>query len=181
MYLKIIINILLILILAVIQFSFISGLPVGLENLNLVLVVLIFILSLYSLESALWQAAGMGLILDIFSFLPFGVFLISLFLSCLAANFLLVNFFTNRSFYSFLALAAITSFFYGFIFNLINYFFQLDFSEKIFFIFNSSFWKELAYQTAFNLIAVIIIFYMVNFLSKKLKPAFLEKHKLGQI
>lgn len=181
MYFKIILNILLVIILALIQFSLISGLPAGLENLNLVLVVLIFALSLYSLESALWQAVGVGLILDIFSFLPFGVFLVSLFLSCLAANFLLVNFFTNRSFYSFLALTAITSFFYGLIFNLINHFFQFDLVEKTFFIFNPSFWQAFVFQMIFNLISVIIIFYMVNFLSKKLKPAFLEKHKLGQI
>lgn len=175
MYYKVLLNIFLVIFLAIIQFSFIPGLPAGLENLNLVLVFLIFSLSLYNLEIALWQAAGIGVILDFFSFLPFGIFSASFVFSCAAANFLLVSFFTNRSLYSFLALTVSASLFYAFIFNLINYFFQFVFSEKVFFIFNYDFWQVLFYQIIFNLIAVIIIFYAINFLSKKLKPAFLTK------
>lgn len=175
MYFKIIINIFLIFALSIFQFSFISGLPAGLSNFNLILVVLIFILSLSGIEPVLWRALGAGLVLDIFSFLPFGVFLFSLSLSFLAANFLLINFFTNRSLYSFLALTAITSIFFDFIFNLINYFFQYIYTDKIFFLFNLGFWKSLAYTEVFNLIAVIIIFYAINFLNKKLKPVFLFK------
>ncbi|MCK4554231.1 hypothetical protein KAU19_04685, partial [Candidatus Parcubacteria bacterium] len=73
MYSKIIINIILILSLVIIQLSFISGLPAGLNNLNLILVILIFILALINLDLAVWWTVGAGLLLDMFSFTPFGV------------------------------------------------------------------------------------------------------------
>ena len=60
MYSKVLINIILMLSLAMIQISFIAGLPAGLNNFNLVLVVLVFILILTDLNLAAWWAIGLG-------------------------------------------------------------------------------------------------------------------------
>ncbi len=178
MYTKVIANILLIIITTAIQISFISGLPVFLNNFSLVLVILVFILALGNLKLSLWWAIGIGFLLDIFSFLPFGVLLISLSLAMIIVNFLLTNFFTDRSLYSFFALITLFTLFYEFILNIINYFIMSFDSEVILFIINKNFWSNLFSQVVLNLIAVLIIFYGINFISNKLKPAFLVKRKL---
>ncbi|MBU1684322.1 hypothetical protein KKC56_02565, partial [Patescibacteria group bacterium] len=104
MYKQILLYLILIITLAILQLSFISNLPWQLSQLNLFLVILIFILSLGSFKTALWMTIGIGILFDIFSFNLFGFFLICLFLTILFANFLLINFFTNHSLYSFCAL-----------------------------------------------------------------------------
>lgn len=175
MYIKILLNIIIIIILVAIQFSFISGLPWELNNFNLILIVLIFILSLGSLEMALWWALGSGLLLDIYSFSPFGVFLISLILATIVVSFLLTNFFTNRSLYSFFALTVLTSISYELILNLSNYFFKFFSPGKVLFFSSIDFWLSLLFQILLNSVAVVIVFYMINILSNRLKPAFLSK------
>ncbi len=166
MYSKIILNTILILSLAIIQLSFISGLPAGLNNLNLILVILIFILSLVNLNTAMWWAAGAGFLLDIFSFMPFGVYLVCLFLTIASANFLLANFFTDRSLYSFLALAGLATVIYEFFLTF------WDWPASL----NSGFWIEKISQLGFNLLAVLLIFYLVHYVSNRLKPVFLMRH-----
>ncbi len=103
-YIKIFFNALFIIILVVFQISFIDGLPTYFNNLNLPLVTLIFILVLGGLNPAFWWSLGIGFMFDIFSFMPFGLFTICYFLTIILTHFLLINFFTNRSLYSFLTL-----------------------------------------------------------------------------
>ncbi|MBU0880222.1 hypothetical protein KKB33_01720, partial [Patescibacteria group bacterium] len=117
MFKKIIYNIVLIISLVIFQISFINSLPAGLDNLNLILVVLIFILSLVNLDYALAWTIGLGWLLSIFLFVPFGMHLISLFLTIVFSNLLLANFFTNRSLYSFLALTGLATIIYEFFLN----------------------------------------------------------------
>ncbi|MBU0647408.1 hypothetical protein KJ809_03245, partial [Patescibacteria group bacterium] len=125
MFKKIIYNIVLIISLVIFQISFINSLPAGLDNLNLILVVLIFILSLVNLDYALAWTIGLGWLLSIFLFVPFGMHLISLFLTIVFSNLLLANFFTNRSLYSFLALTGLATIIYEFFLNSFNYLFNL--------------------------------------------------------
>lgn len=175
MYYKAIANTLLIFILSAIQLSFISALPGYLNDLNLILVILVFVLGLWGLNLALWWAVGIGILLDIFSFYPFSVFLISLSLSVIAVNLLLVNFFTDRSLYSFLGLTVFFTLLYNFILNTFFYFLPLADARTALFILDAKFWINLFARIILNLIATWIIFYVINFVSNKLKPAFLIK------
>lgn len=170
---KIITNIILIISLAVAQISLVSGLPGLAGNLNLVLVVLIFILGFFSFDFAAWWAVGSGFLLEVFSFLPFGVYLLSLSFTLMIASFLLNHFFTNRSLYSFLALTGLVTVIYGLIIN---------FLVLIFIQFNSSaaaaagnFWSFRPGQIGFNLLSAFIIYYIIHFLGRNLKPVFLIK------
>jgi len=174
MYLKIFLNLILIYILTVWQISFAAALPFGISHFNLILVILIFILMLGGFKLSLWWALGAGFLLDSYSFLPFGVYLISLFLTVLLANFLLANFFTDRSLYSFLALTFFSTLFYSFLFYLLTYIFSFP-EIKISVLGEKEFWLALACQLFFNLLFVFILFYIVSFLSKRLKPVFLER------
>lgn len=170
---RIIINSLLIIALAAWQISFISGLAGPAGNLNLILVILIFILGFLGFNLAAWWAVGLALALEIFSFLPFGSQLVGLSLTLLIANVLLNHFFTNRSLYSFLALVLISTIIYKLIISLFFLFFaeisggngpSLNY-----------FWQSLYEQLALNLVFTLLIFYLIYFLGKNLKPVFLVK------
>lgn len=172
---KIIYNIIFIIFLVIFQIAFINNLPARLNNLNLILVVLIFILSLINLNYAFVWVIGLGWLLSIFLFAPFGIHLISLFLTIIFCNLLLISFFTNRSLYSFLVLVGLATIIYEFFLNSLNYLVDL-FSKENLLIINHSFWLDKISQLFLNLVATIIIFYFINFISKKFRPTFLLKY-----
>ncbi|MDP2708690.1 MAG: hypothetical protein Q8O93_01385 [bacterium] len=168
---KIITNIILIMALSAAQIAFISALPGLAVNLNLVLVVLIFILGFSGFDlAAIWSLA-LGFILETYSFLPFGAYLASLILTVVIANFLLNYFFTNRSLYSFLALAGLTTIIYEIIIgSLIFILEKINLAAA-----PAGAWlgTPLISQIGLNLIATFFIFYFVHFLGRNLKPVFL--------
>jgi len=175
MAIKLITNLILIIGLAIIQISFLSGLPSIFSSLNLALVVLIFILGFAGFDLAIYWALGLGFILVIFSFLPFGSYLVSLSLTIIVANFLLNYFFTNRSLYTFLALTGLATIIYeliiimgGFIFLETN---QLALTG------NGNFLETYAARIGVNLLVAFVIFYIIHFIGKNLRPVFLIKSK----
>lgn len=168
---KIIINLLFILMLAVVQISFISGLPGLFNELNLVLTVLIFILGFASFNFAAWWLLGIGFALETFSFLPFGAYLVGLGLTIVIANFLLDYFFTNRSLYSFLSLVALATAAYELIINLISFIFF----EKYFFLAEPNFWILFLEQIGLNLLFTFFIYYILHAFGGNLKSVFLIK------
>lgn len=170
MTVKIITNIILIISLAAAQISLISGLPGPAGNFNLILVILIFILGFSGFALAAYWAVGLGFLLEVFSFLPFGAYLFSLSFTVIIANFLLNYFFTNRSLYSFLALTGLASVIYELIIN----FFVLIFIEA-----NSvaagNLWLSGSERLGENILLAFIIYYVIHFLGRNFKPVFLIK------
>jgi len=177
MYLKIFLNFILIAILALFQFSFVSALPFKLDNFNFTLVALIIVLMVSSFKTSLWWVIGLGFLLDTYSFLPFGVYSVCFFLTVLAANFLLNNFFTDRSLYSFLALTFLSSVCFNLLFYAFIYFWGVFEGEAAIIIFGKEFWINLAWQIFLNILAVFFLFHITNFVSKRLRPVFLERKK----
>lgn len=177
MFTKIILNSLLITLLAIVQFSFISSLPNGFNNLNLILVIIVYILSgLKGLDHAIYWVVGLGFLMDIFSFSYFGINLINLILTLIIANFLLNNFFTNRSLYSFLALTFLVTLIYEIFLNGSHYIFNLIEGEKM--ILNNYFFLAKATGLGLNLLFSLLLFYLINIISNRLKPVFLIKSKI---
>jgi hypothetical protein len=170
---KIITNFILIVSLGILQISLISGLPGMTANLNLVLVILIFILGFSGFDFAILWAVSIGFLFEIFSFLPFGAYLLALSLTIVVANFLLNHFFTNRSLYSFLALTGLATIIYGLIIN----FFVLIFVEAKSFssMAGGNFFVSMLEQIGLNFLATFIIYYIIYFLGRNLKPVFLVK------
>lgn len=177
MYSKWIAQIFIITCLAVIQFSFFSGLPNYFNKINIAIIAIIFILSLRGFRTALFWSVIFGILFDFFSFFPFGFFILIYIIVLFESYFLLVNFFTNRSLYSFLAvvLSALichevclhfASFFYSYFFHK-PYIFQ--FGEKLLY---NEFWMIIS-----NFSATALLFYVVSFVSRGLKPVFLTKNK----
>jgi rod shape-determining protein MreD len=174
MYWKILFNGLLILLLFAIQVAFIPVLPAWLSSLDLALVILIFILVFGNFTLAMFWALALGFLYDIFSFSIFGLHLFIIVLSITAANFLLKNFFTNRSLYSLGVLVGLTTFFHyililagGYLDGLIKGQTSASLLEYYF----SGMFKQLV----LNLMAAIILFYFLNYFGGRFKPVFLSK------
>lgn len=177
MIIKIISQIFFVISLFIIQVGFISGLPSIWNQINLIIIILIFILGLSGLKTALPWACGIGIMLDFYMFLPFGTYFVSLVITILFSHFLITNFFTNRSLYSFsvaITMACIT-------FNVLLYAGSFMYSmiepDIRFFTINFVFFTEKIYGLLANLVLVIFIFYFIIMVSNKFKPVFLIKRK----
>lgn len=176
MYLKIFLNFILIVFLVGLQGAFIPALPSYFSNVNILLIFLVFTLIINGIDKALFYAFFAGIIMDIFSFMPFGTYSFSFIFSILAANFLQINFFTNRSLYSFLALTAsatILSFLFSVIFNLIISLFLTENYISL----NNEFYLSAVYQLFINTLLMIFVYYLTNYLSKSFRPVFLTRSK----
>lgn len=173
MYKKILFNSFLVLLLSAIQMSFVSGLPSYAGSLNLVLVALVFILAMLGFNVALWWGLGAGLVMDIISFSPFGIHMIGFIAMLVIVNFLLINFFTNRSLYSFVALIFFSTASFEIFLNLSSYVFRkLGGSEFV--PYGKLFWFGEVAQVGMNIAAASLIFYLLNYLTDRMKPVFLK-------
>lgn len=173
-YFRIIFSFLFIVFLVIWQRSFIVALPGWLKYLNTPLVVLIFILVLSGAVSAGWWAAGVGAVMDIYSFTPFGVFTLVFLLTIIGSNFLFQRFLTNRSLYSFLVLILFATFFYEFLLGVSDHLIISLGSNPGIFIFNKGFWSALGRQIMTNAGATFLIFYLFNFISNRFRPVFIR-------
>lgn len=124
-------------------------------NLFLLIIILFFVFSGY--KSSLIFSLCSGLVMDIFSFYPFGLFTLSFLCTLFLADFVWNNFFTNRSIYSFLSL----SFFLVFFYNIFLYFLIFLFEKNYFgvFWFNRFFWLNLFLEFIWIAFFMILSFY----------------------
>lgn len=177
MYSKIIINTLLIIALFVLQFAFVSGLPVWFGSANLIIIVLIFIIGMGKINIALWWLFGLGFLMEIFSFAPFGIIFISLALVFALAYALLMNYFTDRTLYSFLAITLLSTTAYDLSLYLLNGLVGIIMRMETGIAINTLFWLNRLQGLITNLVLVFITYYLINYLSRNLKPVFLIRKK----
>jgi hypothetical protein len=178
MYLRLFTNIFFIIFLSIFQIAFISALPAWFNNINFLILILIFILSFKGFLYGFWWAFGTGLILEIYSFFPFGIHIFSLMCAIMVANFLLINFLTNRSLYSYLAISLSAIFVYEFLFYFLNLFISYFNSTNFFFNFNKNFILDKFSVLLINAFIMVILFYFVNFISKNFQPVFLIRNSV---
>lgn len=176
MYLKIFLNSLLVLFLFTFQVSFISALPGYFSNINILLIFLIYLLIISNLSTAIIFAIAFGALMDIFSFNIFGAYLGAFVFSIILVNFLLVNFFTNRTLYAFLALIVSASILNFLFLIIINNVFSIFVGDSLI-IFNQEFFSSAAKQIVLNSVFMILIYYLTNFLNNRFKPVFLVNKK----
>lgn len=156
---------------AVWQWSFIHALPSFASQFNLVLIVAVFTLFFFGFESAAVFSVVSGFWLDLIGFNFFGLYLFSLLATIILIDWLLSNWLTNRSLYSFSFLIFIASAVYSFMLGAAFYFSTSYFG--VFFLFRSSFWSGLAYQSAWSVASALVMFNLVGAATRGLKPFFL--------
>ncbi len=154
---KILIDIIILVALGIVQVSFLSTWLFPINSLNLILSLIIFVTVIVSYKKGLWWAFGLGIFLELYSALPFGIISLSLFFVVILVNFLFSNIFTNRSFYSLLILGLIGTIFY----NLIIFFLYLILLVTNFDVsfFNFNFWIDFIWQPILNAIILSVVFF----------------------
>lgn len=172
MWYKILFSTIIIALIAMIQITFLGSFGSYWSSFNLLLAILIILLFLIDFNIIVYFSIISGLFLDIYSSLPFGVFMLSTFLSIAVSYFLLLNFFTNRSFYSvvFVGLSAITAFNVVFL-SLSGIIYLFGISD---FYVDSGYWIKLIYQFINISIILISLFFVINLFSRKFKPNFIR-------
>jgi len=163
------------LFLAIFQLSFLNSLSGSFSQINLVLLFLLFALFLTDLKTSLYFLFALGFFLDIFSFNFFGFYLLSLGIALFVADFILNSLLTNKSLYSFWAIILSSTLVYNLI-GVLLAFIASGFSGPAGAL-ALSFWQNLFYQLAWNILAVSLFFYFAVFLLKKFKPFLLENKK----
>ena len=173
-YYKIIICFLLALVAFLIQFSVLNSLSGFWGRLNLILFLTIWLFIFRNFKISFYFAISAGIIMDIFSFYPFGLYSISFLVTIFMANFIWQNLLTNRSVYSFVALSLFITLFY----NLFSYLLILPFEDNFFgvFWFNGIFWLNLLKEMIWMVFGVIISFYFVNPKKGRSDGLSFEKH-----
>lgn len=170
---KIATHIFLIIILTVLQVGFLSALPWPAANLNIILAAAIFVAIIIDAELALWCALGAGTILEIFSIFHYGCLLISLLAAVFLINWLFRHFFTNRSFYSLMALGLVGSIFYYLLILGLDYFFYLIKLNPINIAISRFYFIDLFWQIIFALILLAGMFLLASLITRKLSRSFL--------
>jgi len=156
------------------QLSLINSWPYAFSRINIILLALILFLFFLDFKTVILLALGLGLLTDIFSWQLFGFYTLTLFLVVFLADFLLANWFTNRSTYSFLALTFFATLSYNFILYVLFYLSNF-LSDRGFFLWQANFWAGLGWELVWNLGIIFLFFWVMNLTTTRLKPVFLDK------
>lgn len=171
---KYIFYILIALLLVIIQISFLSATPIFF-NLDIVLVILIFINIVFGLDTSFILALLFGFFLNLYSFLPWGTFIL-IFLGIIwLVDFLYKNVFINFSIYSNLILVVIGTILYVLSILLAYFVFYMLGLIKIYIIMDKLFWQNFLYQIILNLVLMSCLFYLAKLTIKRLNIVFLFK------
>ncbi|MFH1225974.1 MAG: hypothetical protein V1684_01640 [bacterium] len=156
-----------------IQIGFLSAWPPPAGNFNLALCLVIFMAVVLDSRLAFWYALGLGVGLEIFSLYPYGLILAGLILVVFLINWLFSHFFTNRSFYSLMALGLVgVNFYYAWLLTGGT----LAYLLKIISVgpeLNRFYLLNLLWQNVLQLILLAAAFLILNLTSRKLKTVFL--------
>ncbi|MFA5020499.1 MAG: hypothetical protein WC517_00310 [Patescibacteria group bacterium] len=158
---------------ALVILQLVAGSSISFFNgrINLVLAVLIILVNLADFHWVVLFATASGLLLDVYSGLPFGLLAGSLFLTALALKLLFDNLFSNFSFHSLLLFGLIAVLLHNLFFaGLVASAYLLGFSD--YFPQRDYFYKVL-WQIATTELLMVGAYYFINFWSKKFKPVFI--------
>lgn len=168
---KNIFNILLVCGLIILQLAVEGNLNFFGGRINLALVILIILVNLAEFSWVVIFSVATGLLLDVYSGLPFGVLSVSLFLTGASLKALFLNFFTNFSFYSLLLLGLIAVVIYNLFFMAaIGLIYFVGLSD---YLPGTDYFFKIIWQIFTTELIMILAYYFINSLSRKFKPVFL--------
>lgn len=157
------------------QISFVSSLPWPLFYFNFIIITLVALLLVADFTAVSWAALLSAVLLDIYSADFFGLNVISLLGAAIITYFSLLKFFTNRSLYSFIFLTLIATLSYEIIKTSLQW--SAHFirgNSQTQFIFSRYNFMHWGYEAAANIFAILIIFYLINYFSRRLKAFFIR-------
>jgi rod shape-determining protein MreD len=167
------VEIILLLAAVVLNLLLAGGVIGWLASLNLVFAALITLINLRSVGESFAFAAVAGVILDIYSGLPFGLIAVSLIFATAVMELLIANIFSNRSFYSLVGLGVIGLVAYKLIFAaLIQTAFFLGFTDATI---GWYFWLEALLEIITTSLFLVIVFIIIDRWTNSFRPNYLAR------
>jgi len=178
MLIKALKHILLFFLIVAFQISIVPNLPFGLNNLNYLIVILIFISVVYKFYWGVAYGVMIGIVLDLYSLLPFGCLMLAILVTQYLVYKVYEHFLTNKSYYSLISLSVIGILIY----NTIIYFYQIIYkvlqSESgLIRLFTLDSFYGLLGQVFYGIILVSIMFFVSHHTSQKFRAVFIDTIK----
>ncbi len=130
--------------------------------------IMAFIIFVFGYKTVLNWGVVAGFLLDLFSALPFGINLISLFIIILILYLLIKNLITNRSLFSLLILSLVATLVSGGLFYFASIIFKSGEGIKLDFINLNTFFVQLVSNLIFTLLAFFVTLYFTKKLNTNL-------------
>jgi cell shape-determining protein MreD len=160
------INAIWLLAIVIIQLSWLDQLPSTWPKLNLLLVVLVVWLILKGWRRVSFWILGLGIFLDCLAVYPFGSQTLLWLITMGLTNILLVNFFTNKSLSAFSGLIIIATILHWVGLAILSHDWLI-----------SGWWLRLAGQIIINWLLILLLYYLIYWIDKRLSPLFLWKSR----
>lgn len=171
MKLKIVLNILLIILVFIFQYSFIAHFKI-LRPIDFSLVLLVYMLLIFDRKIAIYWTFSLGLLMELYSEFPFGTILISLATTFCLVELLFYKLFTNNSLTTMLSLGFITTFVYEIVKIIIL--FIAKYLGSSYQIQNINL-PNLLIKSFYQIIILSILFVITAHTSQRLKSSLLKK------
>jgi len=179
MIIKILKNLLVLFSVLVIQVSIVPNIPALSGILNFALVVIIFMAVSYDYNVGIIYAVIIGLVLEMYSTLPYGFILLALIGTLVMVNFVSTRILTNKSFYSLVGQILLATLFYGIIIFLYKVIYTSG-ASQVFVAIEQQGLKSiynLLWRVVANIMTVTIIFFLFHFSSKRFKAVYIDTTK----
>lgn len=161
-------------LLFLLQQSFLPASPFFFPFINLILIYCLLLLLLNNYIVSLYNALILGVFMDIYSPHVFGLYIISFMFAIIVTYIFLTYLFTNKSIYAFIFLTAIATITFQVCYQIIlitSSIFTTQISINNLFTLDDL--LIICYENIVNIVFMVIIFYIINYFSVKLKPFFI--------
>lgn len=152
---------------------------INISYLNVALIFVLFVTIANSFNVGLVYALIIGFVIDIYSFTTFGVHTLAMFITVISVYKIFIQFFTNKSIYALAGLTLISTVIFNFVlFSYKNIFFLFVAKDQ----YNLSRFSYLAldqllWEIIFNMVVVVVLFFIFNLLSRKFNAVFIDTVK----
>lgn len=167
---KIISQFIIILIVVLIDIGFMNRLPLGLHQVQLFPIILVFVYLLGNIRYSAWWVLIGSYLFELFTFGIYGFHFFGLLLALCSIYVLFERVMTNRSLYS----IAVVSGASVLLFNT-NYLLEAYFSNNLSTISWQKYLSEQGLIIVYSMVIAIILFYIFNAVTKRLRPVFLAQ------
>jgi rod shape-determining protein MreD len=145
------------------------------ENLNILIVFLVFITFVWGLNPGFIFAVFVGFLLNLYSYLPLGTYIVIYLIIIALVDYLHKQIFINFTFSTNIILILLSTILYGFLMAIISFIFYILGVTRIYISLDREFFNNLFWQTIFNFILISLVFIFAKAIFKKLNLAILIK------
>lgn len=145
------------------------------ERLNILIVFLVFVTFVLGLDVGFIFAVCIGFLLNLYSYLPLGTYIIIFCLVVFLVDYLHKQIFINFTFSTNIVLILLSTILYFFSLAVINFIFYILGIVKIYISLDQQFFANLFWQIIYNLILMALIFIFAKAIFKKLNLTILVK------